>query len=212
MIKPNLKNKILAGCLFALLGGFLVLVHEAESKGGLKKVVGGAVGGAAGKMVVSNSKASASPSSEVSQQSGPGAVPQPVVQKQVSTARYTPAQAVQVDFSTKRDPFKPFVTAKPEAPVGAKSLKSDASRLPLHSFDISQFRLIGVVADIKGNKAMVVDPAGKGYVLRVGMSIGKNEAKITRIETSGITAVEQFRDENGKVRKENIKIPLMRKP
>lgn len=140
-----------------------------------------------------------------------GVVPKPktVVQKPVSTVKLTPAPANQFDFSKKKDPFKPFIAVKAEV-VGPK--KNDSPKLPLHSFDISQFRLIGVVADVKGNKAMVVDPSGKGYVLRVGMSIGKNEARITRIATTGIEAVEQFRDENGKIRKENIKIPLMRKP
>lgn len=59
---------------------------------------------------------------------------------------------------------------------------------------------------------MVVDPSGKGYVLRVGMTIGKNEGRITRIDTSGVEVVEQFRDENNKVRKETIRIPLLRKP
>jgi len=68
-----------------------------------------------------------------------------------------------------------------------------------------------MVADPKGNKAMVVDPTGKGYVLKIGMTIGKNEGKIIRITTSGVDIVEQFRDETSKIRKETIRIPLLRK-
>lgn len=135
--------------------------------------------------------------------------PQAIVQKPVSSARLAPAPGNQFDFSKKKDPFKPFIAVKTES-IGPK--KADLPKIPLHSYDISQFRLIGVVADIKGNKAMVVDPSGKGYVVRVGMSIGKNEAKITRIDTGGIEAVEQFRDENGKIRKDIIKISMPRKP
>lgn len=139
--------------------------------------------------------------------------PKPVVQKQISTVALPPAQTNQLDFSTKKDPFKPFIAVKAATPAELVRQKADLKPvLPIHSFDVSQFRLIGAVSDPKGNKAMVVDPAGKGYVLRLGMTIGKNEGKITRIDTSGVEVVEQFRDENNKVRKETIRIPLLRKP
>lgn len=136
--------------------------------------------------------------------------PKPVVQKPISTVRLAPAQGNQLDFSAKKDPFKPYVTVRVASPADKKGDSKPV--LPLHSFDVSQFRLIGIVADAKGNKAMVVDPANKGYVLKQGMTIGKNEGKISRIDTSGVEVVEQFRDENNKVRKETIKIPLLRKP
>ena len=140
--------------------------------------------------------------------------PKAVVQKPVSSARtVVTMQAGKLDFSTKKDPFKPFISVKAATPVEmAKQKQSLKPQLPIHSFDVSQFRLIGTVADPKGNKAMVVDPSGKGYVLKTGMTIGKNEGKITRIETSGVDVVEQFRDDNNKIRKETIRIPLLRKP
>ena len=151
----------------------------------------------------------------------PAPVPQPapqtrpaaalvVVQKQISSVTLPPAQVNQFDFSTKKDPFKPFIV---EDKVAGKDKRAGSkSGLPLHSFDVSQFRLIGTIADPKGNKAMVVDPDGKAYVLRIGMTIGKNEGKITQIGTGGIDVVEQFRDDNGKLRRETIRIPLLRKP
>ena len=118
----------------------------------------------------------------------------------------------QLDFSTKKDPFKPYVSVKSLSSAELAKQKRDSKvLLPIHSFDVSQFKLIGVVADTKGNKAMVVDPSGKGYVLKLGMTIGKNEGKITRIETSGVDVVEQFQDDNNKTRKETIRIPLLRK-
>ena len=137
-------------------------------------------------------------------------VAQVVVQKQISSVTLPPAQVNQFDFSTKKDPFKPFIV---EDKAAGKDKRADAkSGLPLHRFDVSQFRLIGTVSDPKGNKAMVVDPDGKAYVLRIGMTIGKNEGKITQIGAGGIDLVEQFRDDNGKLRRETIRIPLLRKP
>ena len=83
--------------------------------------------------------------------------------------------------------------------------------LPIHSFDVSQFRLIGVITGAKENQAMVVDPNGKGYVLKTGMTIGKNDGRITAVNINGVDVVEQFKDDSGRVRKENIKITLPRK-
>ena len=139
--------------------------------------------------------------------------PKTAVQKPVSSLKVPPAQVNQMDFSTKKDPFKPYISVKAVTPAELAKQKLEMKPvLPLHSFDVSQFRLIGTVADVKGNRAMVEDPAKKGYVLRVGMTIGKNEGKITKIDSTGVDVVEQFRDENNKVRKETIRIPLLRKP
>lgn len=136
-----------------------------------------------------------------------------VVQKAVSSVKMAPVQVNQLDFSAKKDPFKPFISVKVAAPADLGRVKRDLKPLlPIHSFDVSQFRLIGTVSDSKGNKAMVVDPSGKGYVLKVGMTIGKNEGKVIRIDTSGVDVVEQFHDDNNKMRKESIRIPLLRKP
>lgn len=136
------------------------------------------------------------------------------IQAQRSSVRVTPAPVNQYDFSTKKDPFKPFLAVKVESPAekfeNARKAKKDA--LPIHSFDVSQFKLAGVVADARGNKAMLMDPSGKAYVVKIGMTIGKSEAKISKITTAGLEAIEEFRDENGKTRKETIKIPMLRKP
>jgi type IV pilus assembly protein PilP len=58
---------------------------------------------------------------------------------------------------------------------------------------------------------MVVDPNGKGYVLKPGMTIGKNDGRIATINIHGVDVVEQFKDDSGRVRKENIRITLPRK-
>lgn len=151
------------------------------------------------------------PAPQAPKQAQPVVLPAAGIQKQVSSAKLPPVQANQFDFSTKKDPFKPFVSVR-TATSGDQKRAAGRDALPIHSFDVSQFRLIGIVADARGNKAMVVDPAGKAYVLRTGMTIGKNEGKITQIAMNGVDVVEQFRDDNGKIRKETIRIPLLRKP
>jgi len=135
------------------------------------------------------------------------------VQKPVSSvAKLPPAPVNQFDFSTKKDPFKPYIIVK-NTPTSTKERKrlEDLAALPIHRFDVSQFKLIGIVTGGKENNAMVTDPNGKGYVLKVGMTIGKNDGRVMSVTNSGVDIIEQFRDDNGRVRKEHIKLALPRK-
>ena len=103
-------------------------------------------------------------------------LPKPVQNQASSALRISPPPVNQFDFSNKKDPFKSFVVVKAEpkkSPVWGKN--NLHSSLPIHSFDISQFKLIGIITGGRENKAMVTDPGGKGYVLKVGMLIGKND-------------------------------------
>jgi len=141
------------------------------------------------------------------------AVPQPKpVQKPVSSSlKLPPAPVNQFDFSNKKDPFKPFVAVKAEPNGPGTRGRTSINALPIHRFDVRKFRLIGIITGGRENLAEVVDPNGKGYVLKVGMTIGSNEGRIVSIGTSGVEVLEQFRDENGKVRKERVRITLPRK-
>ena len=138
--------------------------------------------------------------------------PKPV-QKQISTSRRLPPQQEnQFDFSNKKDPFKPFMVVKVEPKKNTEPANVDVrNSLPIHSFDVSQFKLIGIITGGRENQAMVTDPSGKGYVLKIGMLIGKNNGRITSISASGVDVLEQFKDDNGRIRKENIKLTLPRK-
>lgn len=137
------------------------------------------------------------------------------VQKQVSSSlKLGEPQHNQFDFSSKKDPFKPYVTIKKNVILANRKTRNrNAVSLPIHSFDVNQFRLIGIISGEKNNQnqAMVVDPNGKGYVLKVGMTIGKNDGRIVSILSNGVEVLEQFRDDNGRVRKEHIKISMPRK-
>ncbi len=140
-------------------------------------------------------------------------VPPKPVQKQ-STSALPPLHASinQLDFSNKKDPFKPFLVVKTEPKMSPESSKNTGRiSLPIHSFDVSQFKLIGIITGGRENKAMVTDPGGKGYVLKVGMSIGKNDGRVVSINTSGVEVMEYSKNDSGRGRKESIKLTLPRK-
>ncbi|MSN26364.1 MAG: pilus assembly protein PilP [Geobacter sp.] len=152
------------------------------------------------------------PASVPPQKSAATAAKSTVVQKAISTASLPVMQVNKFDFSNKKDPFKPFVSEKTNRNNSNEHIKkTQKDELPIHSFDVGKFKLIGIITGGRENRAMVTDPNGKGYVLKVGMTIGNGNGRITSITSSGVDVIEQFTDDNGRVRKENIKITLPRK-
>lgn len=132
------------------------------------------------------------------------------VQKQTSSLRHVLPPETILDFSKKKDPFKPFVS-QPTIAVKAVNRKSAGDSLPIQSYDVNKFRLVGIIAGLKENRALVIDPLGKGYVVKVGMSIGSNSGKIVRITASAVDVLEQFRDDNGITRKHTVRLTLSQK-
>jgi len=139
--------------------------------------------------------------------------PEKPIQKQLSSSSPLKAAPVnQFDFSSKRDPFKPYVTMKKAAaPVRTRTKKISTFALPINNYDVNQFKLIGIISGGRETRAMITDPAGKGYVIKAGMIIGKNDGRVMSITSGGVDVLEQFTDDNGKTRKEYIRINLPRK-
>jgi len=134
-------------------------------------------------------------------------------QKQISSSRLRVLPvAPSLDFSGKRDPFKPFAQMPAQQPLLQKSAKIQTrDPLPIQSFDTEKFRVSGIVTGLKENSALVIDPKGKGYVVRAGMPIGNNDGYVKNITDSTVTVEESFRDDNGRVRKRLVKLTLLRK-
>lgn len=136
----------------------------------------------------------------------------PSVQQQVSSARSVapPSATAQFDFSNRKDPFKPFVQPKPATPTAAAPLAS-AGLLPIQSYGVEQFRVSGIIVGMKENKALILDPAGKGYVVKQGMTIGSSGGIITKIAPSYLEISERLRDDTGKVSRRTVKLSLPKK-
>ena len=133
--------------------------------------------------------------------------------KQFSSPRLAPPpSAISLDFSNRRDPFKPYVQATPsQQATGGKAGASLKDALPIQRFDVDKFRISGIITGLKENSALVLDPNGKGYVVRAGMQLGNNDGRIKRITDSSVEVEESFRDDNGRVKKRMVKLTLIRK-
>jgi type IV pilus assembly protein PilP len=103
-----------------------------------------------------------------------------------------PGIADAYDPTGKRDPFRPYVTAA--------ALAEQRQRLrltPLQAVELSQLRLVAIAWGLKSNYAMVEDPGGTGYVLRVGTKVGPNGGRVSRITPEAVYVDESFRDTAG---------------
>ena len=136
------------------------------------------------------------------------------VQKQLSTSKHlAPPGSISLDFTNRRDPFKPFAQMPaPQQPAAGRPSKGRVREpLPIQSFDTEKFTVSGIVTGLRENSAIVIDPKGKGYVVKEGMQIGNNDGYIKRITSSTVEVEESFRDDNGRVRKRLVKLTLLRK-
>lgn len=133
------------------------------------------------------------------------------VQKQQSSAQAT-AAALNFDFKAKKDPFKPFlIPVEPSASKTVAAKVRTKDQLPIQSYEVDKFTVSGIITGFKENKALLIDPAGKGYVVRQGMLIGNGGGHITKITSSSIEVLEQFRDDSGHARKRKIVLQLAKK-
>src|SRR4051794_36183775 len=133
----------------------------------------------------------------------PAAVPKPAkpVQAHISSAE----GAQSLDFTKKKDPFKPFVAEPPKPLPGMRTRLPGGGDIPIQMYEVNQFKVIGLIAGLKENKAMVIDPAGKSYVLKEGMAIGKYGGRIMAITGTYIEVREQYREDSGRVKTRTVR-------
>ncbi len=131
------------------------------------------------------------------------------VQKQMSSA-FKPGS--RLDFRQRTDPFKQYAPVEaPPVVTGQPTSRNSADMLPIQSYEVSKFKVVGIVAGLKTNRALLVDPNGKGYVVQEGMEIGSNEGRITRITANAVEVVERFKEDNGRYKKRKVVLTLAKK-
>ena len=112
------------------------------------------------------------------------------------------------DPTGKPDPFEPLFQDKPVL-AKKKKRKKRLPQTPLERIDLSQLRLVGIILASSGNRALVEESSGKGYVIKKGTYIGINAGKVVKIKKETVIVEEEFEDVYGKTatRKREIKLP-----
>jgi len=104
----------------------------------------------------------------------------------------------------RRDPFAPIVT-KHERKV------STSDRPPLERYNISEFKLSGIVWGGFGYNAVLEGPDGKGYFIRVGTILGPNRGVVKKITQNMIVIEEKFKNVMGETERKEITVQLRKK-
>jgi len=92
----------------------------------------------------------------------------------------------------KRDPFESYLKQKSQE-------DQPKSSDPLLNYDLSKFKLTGVVYGMANPRAIVLDGDGRGHIIRIGTRIGRNRGRVMRILKDRVVVTEQFRDPLGKL-------------
>jgi type IV pilus assembly protein PilP len=93
------------------------------------------------------------------------------------------------DPTGKPDPFKSFIRI-----TAAKEHSRRVPLTPLQKYEISQLNLVAIIATSEGNIALVEDATGKGYLLRKGTPIGRNDGKVKSILRDKVIIEEVYED------------------
>jgi Tfp pilus assembly protein PilP len=112
----------------------------------------------------------------------------------------------------KADPFEPFI--KDEGQQVAKSMKPKrrTPQTPLEQIELGQLKLVAIIAAVTGNRALVEESSGKGYILREGTYVGMNSGKVVGISIDKVLIEEEFEDVYGKTVTQKKEITLPKPP
>ena len=120
-------------------------------------------------------------------------VPAPVAKEEETKEEETKEEEFVYVTDGRRDPFVPL--SRIRRPIEA----SDEPATPLQSYDLSQFRLAGVIVGKGASKALVIAPDGKSYILSEGVKIGKNSGVVITISSESVLVEEKYFDFSGNV-------------
>jgi len=105
----------------------------------------------------------------------------------------------------KPDPFKPFIQLTP-----VKASSKTVPQTPLQNYEVSQLKLVAIISTPEGNIALVEDSVGKGYFLKKGTWVGKNDVKVTKILKDKVMIEETYQDIFGQTKMNEVILFLHR--
>jgi type IV pilus assembly protein PilP len=84
--------------------------------------------------------------------------------------------------------------------------------LPLQQFEVTEFELVGIVSGAGGNRALVQDASGRGYLIKVGTPIGKNQGRVVAIADRRILIEEKIKDFMGREKSRTVALKIPQAP
>ncbi len=83
---------------------------------------------------------------------------------------------------------------------------------PIEKVDLSQLKLVGIISAPSGNKALVEDASGKGFVIKKGTRIGINSGKVIKILKNIVVVEEEAESISGETTLIKKELKLQKPP
>jgi len=112
-------------------------------------------------------------------------------------------KAPDIDFAKLRDPFASYLarvaTSRKKKLEEKQKYLANRKRDPLEAFDLDILRLVAIFSMGGERVAMIEDATRKGYIVRKGSYLGKNNGKIDKIDDKSIFLTEQILNPAGEI-------------
>ncbi len=133
----------------------------------------------------------------------------PAVKKGATTVAMQKGAPVRYNPQGRINPFEPLFKDEPEAPPVTAKKKRRVPRTPLERIDIGQLKLVGIIMASSGNRALVQEASGKGYIIKEGTFIGLHSGKVTDIKKDRVVIEEETDEVAGtqKIRNKELVLP-----
>lgn len=190
-------------CLIPLLGSGCDGKGDSQQKPDLvaKKIIPKANKIPSSKITPADSKSPAAKKSE-NKPTAAETVDAEAGENAITVERYNPVGRI--------DPFTPLFKEEQVATATDTDTKKKrrAHLTPLEKVDLSQLKLLGVILAPSGNRAMVSEVNGKGYVVTVGTYMGISSGRVVDILSDRVIVEEEVENILGKIslRKRELKL------
>ena len=116
-----------------------------------------------------------------------------------------PAETYTYIPGERRDPFISLLQRGGDQPSYGDELT------PLQRVEVGELNLVGIVKNPQGYTALIQTPDGRGYFLREGTAVGKNEGVVEKILEDRVIVKEKKADFLGQIRVSEFVLTLKKK-
>jgi len=119
------------------------------------------------------------------------------------------------DPKERLNPFVPLFRAENKESIateqpGKKKRKKRTPQTPLERISLNQLKLVAVIRASSGNRGLVEDNSGKGYIIKNGTYIGLNSGIVTQINANNVIVEEELENLMGELVLQNTEIKLQK--
>jgi type IV pilus assembly protein PilP len=142
----------------------------------------------------------------------------PVVDKSATTAatdQKTSGATRIYNPENRLNPFTPLFKSEKQQMVAEKTgttskTKKRIPQTPLEKISLDQLKLVAIVRAPSGNRALVQDSSGKGYIVKKGTYIGLNSGIVTKINAESVIVEEEKENLMGEPVLQNTEMKLQK--